>query len=57
MISSDGEKLEFQGTNSQRFIPIILAMSAFRMLRKGCQGYLCAIEVVKEKEPNAENIS
>jgi len=31
-------------------IPTISAMHAFKMLRKGCQGYLCAIEATEPKD-------
>ena len=36
-------------------MPTISAMQAFKMLRKGCQGYVCAIEVT-EYEPNLNEI-
>jgi len=40
----DGEKMNFKGSGHQVAIPIVSAMQAFKMLRKGCQDYLCVIE-------------
>jgi len=31
-------------------------MHAIKILRKGCQGYLCAIEMTEQKEPDRNEI-
>jgi len=31
-------------------------MQAFKMLKKGCQGYLCAIKVAEQREPDLNEI-
>jgi len=51
-----GERMEFKGNGCQKTIPTIFAIQAFKMLRKGCQGYLCAIEVTEQKEPDFNEI-
>jgi len=50
------ERLEYKGSNCQEIIQILTAMRAFRMLRKGCQGDLCAIEVAGPQESNLNEI-
>ena len=52
LITPKGEKLEHKGINPQKAILIISAMQAFRMMREGCHGYLCVIEVVTSDEHN-----
>jgi len=42
--------MEFKGSGYQKTIATISAMQAFKILRKGCQGYLCAIEMTEQKE-------
>jgi len=46
LITPEGEKMEYQGSNSQKPTPIILATKAFKVLKKGSQGYLCALEAL-----------
>ena len=43
----NGERVTFRGRGHQVIIPTVSAMQAFKMLRKGCQGYLCAIETAE----------
>ena len=50
------ERLEYRGSNCQEIIQIVTAIRVFRMLRKGCQGYLCAIEVARPQESNLYKI-
>jgi len=33
-------------------MPTISAMQAFKMLRKGCQGFLCTVKMIEQKEPD-----
>ena len=42
--------MEFKGNGCQKIMQTISAMQAFKMLRKGCQGYLCAVDMTKQKE-------
>ena len=51
-----GEKLEHKERNPKKAISIISTMQAFRMIRKGCQGYLYALEVTTPVEPNLGEI-
>ena len=37
-------------------IPTESAMQAFRMLKKGCQGYLCAVEVTEPRDLDLNKI-
>jgi len=55
--ASDGERVTFKGNGHQLTIPTVSAMQAFKMLKKGCQGYLCAIEVTELKELDLSEIS
>jgi len=48
--------MEFKGNGCQKTMPTIYAMQAFKMLRKGCQGYLCAVEMTEQKEPELNEI-
>ena len=48
--------MEFKGNGCQKTMPTIYAMQAFKMLRKGCQGYLCAVEMTEQKEPALSEI-
>jgi len=48
--ASDGERLTFKGSGHQMVIPTVIAMQAFKMLKKECQSYLCAIEATGLKD-------
>ena len=52
----EGERMEFKGSGYRKTISTISAMQAIKMLRKGCQGYLCAIEMTEPKEPDLNEI-
>jgi len=52
----DGERTTFKGSGHQVSIPTVSAMQAFRMLKKGCQSYLCAIEATEQKDPDFNEI-
>jgi len=39
--------MTFKGSGHQVTIPTISAMQTFRMLKKGCSGYLCTIEATE----------
>ena len=52
----EGERMEFRGNGYQQTIPTIATTQAFKMLRKGCQGYLCAVEMTEQKEPKLSEI-
>ena len=47
LVTPDGEKLEYKGTNPKQAILIISTTRASKMLKKGCPAYLCAVEVVE----------
>jgi len=53
---SDGERVNFKGSGHQVTIPTVSVMQAFKMLKKGCQGYLCTIEVAELKELDLSEI-
>jgi len=46
----------FKGSGHQVTIPTVSAMQAFKMLKKGYQGYLCAIEVAELNEMDLSEI-
>jgi len=54
--TTDGERITFKGSGHQVSIPTVSAMRAFRTLKKGCQGYLRAIEAIEQKEPDLNEI-
>jgi len=54
--TSDGERVTFKGSGLQMTIQTVSTMQAFKMLKKGCQGYLCAIEVTELKELDLSEI-
>jgi len=39
-LTPEGEKKEYRGSNFQKAAPIISATRAFKMLKKGCQGFM-----------------
>jgi len=56
--ASDEERVTFKGTGHQMVIPTVYTMQAFKMLKKGRQGYLCAIKATELKDLNlSENSS
>jgi len=56
--ASDAEKVTFKGSGHEMVIPTVFAMQAFKMLKKGRQGYLCAIEATELKDRDlSENSS
>ena len=54
--AANGERETFNGNNHQVTIPTVSAMQAFKMMKKGCQGYLCAIETAELKELDLSGI-
>jgi len=54
--TSDGGRVTFKGSGYQVTIPTVSAIQAFRMLKKGCQGYLCAVEVAEPMNLHLNNI-
>ena len=48
--------MTFKGSGHQVTIPTVFAMQAFRMLRKGCQGYLCVIQATEPKDLDLNEI-
>jgi len=48
--------LEYGGNNSLKTTPVISVTYAFRILKRECQGYLCAVEVLSPKELDLNNI-
>ena len=54
--AANGERVTFKGNNHQVTIPTVSAMQAFKMMKKGCQGYLCAIETAELKELDLSGI-
>ena len=52
----EGERVTFKGRGHQVTTPTVSAMQAIKMLKKGCQGYLCAIEVAEPKEMDLREI-
>jgi len=47
LVIPEGEGLLYRGTNPMQAILIITITRAFRMVKKGCLAYLCAVEVVE----------
>jgi len=45
-----GERVTFKGRGHQVTTPTVSSMQAFKMLKKGFQGHLCAIEATEPKE-------
>jgi len=56
LVTTEGKRLLYRGTNPKQAIPIISATRAFKMVKKGCPAYLCAVEVAETQEPNPEEI-
>jgi len=56
LVTPEGEKLMYKGTNHKQVIPIISATRAFNLLKKGCTTYLCAIEIVETQELDPRGI-
>jgi len=56
LASSKGETLVYKGSNHKKNILIISITRAFKMLKKGCQAYLCAIEIVETQQPYPREI-
>ena len=54
--TSDGERVTFKGSGYQVTIPTVSAMQAFKMLKKGRQGYLCAIEATEPRDLDLNKI-
>jgi len=52
----DGERVTFKGSGNQVTIPTFSAIQALKMLKKGYQGYLCAIKVAELKEMDLSEI-
>ena len=48
--------MEFRGSGCQKAISTIVGMRAFKMLKKGWQGYMCAMQVAEQKERNLHEI-
>jgi len=48
--------MEYRGSNPKKTTPIISATRAFKMLKKGCQGYLCTVQMAETLEPNLKEI-
>jgi len=53
----EAEKIEYWGSNLQKTAPVISATRAFKMIKKGCQRYMCAVEMSETQEPNPKEIS
>ena len=51
-----GERLLYKGINPKQALPVISTTRAFRMLKKGCFAYLCAVEAVETQEPDPREI-
>jgi len=56
LTTPEGEKMEYRGSNLQKTTLIISATRAFKMMKKGCQGYMCTIKMVEPQEPNLKEI-
>ena len=52
--TSDGERVK--GSGYQVTIPTLSAMQAFKMLKKGRQGYLCTIEDTEPRDVDLNKI-
>jgi len=56
LVAPKGEKLVYKGTNHNQATSIISATRAFKMLKKGCPTYLCAIERAENQELDPREI-
>ena len=52
----DEERVTFKGSGHQVNISTVFAMQAIKMLSKGCQGYLCAIEATEPEDLDLNEI-
>jgi len=56
LVTPEGKNLIYKGSNSNCIIPLISAATACKFLRKGCDAYLCAIEVTETPGLKPRNI-
>jgi len=56
LVTIEAEKLVCKGTNYEQAIPTISPTQAFKMFKRGCLAYLCAVEVAETQEPNPGEI-
>jgi len=49
--------LLYKEANPKQIILVIFATRAFRILKKGCSVYLCAVESAETQEPDTREIS
>ena len=50
------KRVTFKGSDHQVTIPIVSAMQAIKMLRKGCRGYLCIIAATELEDLDLNEI-
>jgi len=56
LVTPEGEKLVYKRNNHKQATQIISTTRAYKMLKKGSQAYLCAIEIAKNQEPDPREI-
>jgi len=56
LATPEGEKLVCRGSNHKKTTPIIIATQAFKMLKKGSQAYLYAVEIAETREPHRREV-
>jgi len=49
-------RLVFKGSSLQKSTPIISVMRAWKLLKKGCHGYLCVVDVAPSQELEVKNM-
>ena len=47
LVTPEGENFVYKGVNSNCIVPLISATTVCKFLRKACDAYLCAIEVME----------
>jgi len=47
LITTKGENLMYKRGNSNHIVPLISATKACKLVEKGCNAYLCAVEAIK----------
>jgi len=47
LVTPEGENLVFKGGSPNHIVQLISTTTAWKCLRKGCNAYLCAVEVTE----------
>ena len=56
IVTPEGESLTYKGSYDTPNISLISAIRAYKLVKKGCTAYLCAVEITETSGLKSEDI-